>query len=98
MNFDSQEPQPNMTLRLSASLMACVACFSILFMPKDIGDWVGYYLISVCLIAAGLYFWSAKDEADCNKGWKMSFFLGIGWLFNATLHLLMELAKQLPQG
>lgn len=97
MNFDSTEPQPNMALRLSASFMACVACFSILLIPKETGDWVNYYLISVCLIAAGLYFTSAKDEADCNKGWKMSFILGTVWLFNAGIHLLLELAKQLPR-
>lgn len=96
MNFDSTERQPNMALRLSATFMAIVSCCFILFLPRD-EPWVDYVKISACLIASGLYFWSATDESNCNKGWKSSFFLGMIWLFNATINLLVTLASNLPK-
>ena len=102
MNFDDysrhlfSKQEPNLALRLSASAAALVACFAILFLPRE-AVWENYVLISVCLAAAGLYFLSSHDEATCNKGWKMSFFLGILWFGNAILNLLMTLASYLPK-
>lgn len=96
MNFDSTEPQSNMFLRLSATFMAIVACFCIFLIPNN-WEWVHYVNLSVCLTAAGLYFASSWDENECNKGWKVSFFLGMIWLFNATIHLLLVIAANLPK-
>ena len=96
MNFDSTERQPNMVLRLSATFMAVVACACIFLIPRDL-EWRNYAMISACLVAAGLYFASSHDESSCNKGWKMSFFLGILWFGNALLNLLVTLASYLPK-